>query len=91
MAEKADERVFDIADMNWRMKSRFWGVKDPRLCATLLTWIERGHMDLATDFSIPLPMKVIAEMIGIPGADWPRFKHWSDGILKLENPRRKFW
>jgi cytochrome P450 len=45
--------------------------------------IERGEMDLATDFSVPLPMKVIAEMIGIPSADWPRFRRWSDGILKL--------
>src|SRR5438105_1724200 len=45
LAEKADERAFEIADMNWRTKGRFWGVKDPRLCATLLTWIERRHMD----------------------------------------------
>ncbi len=45
--------------------------------------IERGEMDLAADFSVPLPMKVIAEMIGIPAADWPRFKCWNDGILKL--------
>src|SRR5688500_17834633 len=28
--------------------------------------IERGEMDLAVDFSVPLPMMVIAEMIGIP-------------------------
>jgi cytochrome P450 len=45
--------------------------------------IERGAMDLATDYSVPLPMMVIAEMIGIPTADWPRFKRWSDTILKL--------
>src|SRR5688572_20352570 len=40
--------------------------------------IERGEMDLAADFAVPLPMMVIAEMMGIPLADWPRFKHWSD-------------
>jgi cytochrome P450 len=45
--------------------------------------IERGAMDLATDFAVPLPMRVIAELIGIPGADWPRFRRWSDDILKL--------
>src|SRR5262249_16036169 len=49
--------------------------------------IERGEMDLAPEFSIPLPMKVIARMIGIPDADWPRFKRWSDGILKLSYGR----
>jgi cytochrome P450 len=45
--------------------------------------IERGEMDVATDLSAPLPMMVIAEMIGIPSADWSRFRHWSDVILKL--------
>src|SRR5947209_1106506 len=49
--------------------------------------IERGEMDLAAEFAVPLPMMVIAEMIGIPGADWPRFKRWSDGILKLSYAR----
>src|SRR5207248_5247804 len=45
--------------------------------------IERGEMDLAADYSVPLPMMVIAEMIGIPIADWLSFKRWSDVILKL--------
>jgi cytochrome P450 len=40
-------------------------------------------MDLAGEFAIPLPMMVIAEMIGIPSADWPRFRQWSEAILKL--------
>jgi len=47
--------------------------------------IERGQMDLATDFSVPLPMLVITEMIGVPATDWPRYKRWSDAILKLAN------
>ena len=47
--------------------------------------IERGQMDLAADFAVPLPMLVIAEMIGVPAADWPRYKRWSDVILKLAN------
>src|SRR5881275_826665 len=33
--------------------------------------IEHGEMDLAADFSVPLPMRVIAEMLGVPPADWP--------------------
>jgi len=49
--------------------------------------IERGEMDVAGDLSVPLPMKVIASMIGIPAADWPKFKRWSDGILKLSYAR----
>jgi len=47
----------------------------------------RGEMDVAADFSIPLPMKIIAGMIGIPLADWPQYKRWSDVILKLSYTR----
>jgi cytochrome P450 len=42
-------------------------------------------MDLAADFSVPLPMLVIAEMLGVPAVDWPRYKRWSDVILKIAN------
>jgi cytochrome P450 len=42
-------------------------------------------MDLAADFAVPLPMGVIAEMLGVPAADWPRYKRWSDAILKVAN------
>jgi len=45
--------------------------------------IERGEMDLAMDFAVPLPMMVITEMLGIPAEDLPRCKRWSDEILKL--------
>ena len=50
--------------------------------------IESGRMDLAADYSVPLPMMVISEMIGISIGDWPRFKHWSDVILKLSYTMR---
>src|SRR5688572_28689037 len=36
--------------------------------------LSRGEMDLAAAYAVPLPMKVIAGMIGIPSADWLRFK-----------------
>jgi cytochrome P450 len=45
--------------------------------------IERGEMDMAAEFSIPLPMMVIAEMLGVAARDWPRFRVWGDLILKL--------
>lgn len=49
--------------------------------------IDRGKMDLAAEYAVPLPMKVIARMIGIPDADWHRFRAWSDTILKLSYAR----
>ncbi len=45
--------------------------------------IERGEMDLVLDFALPLPMMVIAEMLGIPVADRSRFVRWNEAILSL--------
>lgn len=45
--------------------------------------IERGEMDLAAEFAVPLPMMVIAEMLGIPASNWMLFKRWSDTILAM--------
>jgi cytochrome P450 len=45
--------------------------------------IQSGAMDVAADFSVPLPMMVIAELLGIPVDDRPRFQRWSDTILNM--------
>jgi len=49
--------------------------------------IEKGAMDLALDYAVPLPMQVIAGMIGLETSDWPTFKRWSDTILRLSYAR----
>ena len=45
--------------------------------------IARGEMDLAADFAVPLPMMVIAEMLGAPMADRPRFRQWNEVLLSM--------
>lgn len=55
--------------------------------ALLDTHAPRGEMDLASDYAVPLAMKVISGMIGIPEADWARFRAWSDTIMKLSYSR----
>jgi len=40
-----------------------------------------GEIDLVQDFSYPLPVIVIAEMLGIPAKDREQFKHWSDEVV----------
>jgi cytochrome P450 len=45
--------------------------------------IEHGEMDLALDYSVPLPLMVIAEMLGVPVADRSQFTRWSDVMLSL--------
>jgi cytochrome P450 len=37
-----------------------------------------GSMDVIADLAKPLPVTVIAEMIGVPDSDHALFKHWSD-------------
>jgi cytochrome P450 len=44
---------------------------------------EAGEMDLVAGFSAPLPLRVIAEMLGADPADWALYRRWSDGILTL--------
>ena len=41
----------------------------------------QGHMDIIEDLSYPLPVTVIAELLGIPLADRERFKRWSDQFI----------
>jgi cytochrome P450 len=46
--------------------------------------IERGSMDVIADLSYPLPVIVIAEMLGIPTSDRAHFKKWSDDLVTSE-------
>lgn len=39
-----------------------------------------GRMDVIADLAYPLPVTVIAEMLGVPVEDRDRFKHWSDEL-----------
>src|SRR5689334_2911078 len=50
--------------------------------------LTRDVVDIAAEYSVPLPMTVIAEMIGIPSADWQRFREWSDEILRISYTMR---
>jgi cytochrome P450 len=46
----------------------------------------RGEMDLIDDYAFPLPITVIAEMLGIPAADRNQFRDWSDALLAAIPP-----
>ena len=41
-----------------------------------------GQMELIADLAYPLPVTVIAEMLGIPEADRDRFHEWSDALAR---------
>ncbi len=41
----------------------------------------RREMDLSADYAFPLPITVIAELLGVPNEDQDHFKEWSDAII----------
>ena len=44
-----------------------------------------GEVDVTADFAQPLPMLVIAELLGLPHEDWRRLAAWSQAIVDLGN------
>src|SRR5579883_1496402 len=66
---------------DWRaianLEARITALTNQMLDAVVPT----GRMDLIDDLAYPLPVTVIAEMLGVPSEDRPRFKRWSDQLV----------
>ena len=53
-------------------------------------WEERGasgECDFVEAFAAPLPIAVIARMLGLPHADWPRLYAWTNRIVAASDPQ----
>ena len=66
---------------------RMVGALEPRIkeiVAQLLDRIEEqaGEFDLVQDFSTPVPLMVIAEMLGVEPDRYREFKQWSDDMIR---------
>ncbi|MET3943065.1 cytochrome P450 [Paenibacillus sp. PvP094] len=44
--------------------------------------LSQGQMNLVDDLATPLPVIVIAELLGVPAKDRQKFKVWSDALVK---------
>jgi cytochrome P450 len=51
------------------------------ICRSLISRIDQGEFDIVKAYTSPLPVTVIARMIGIPESDMERFKMWSDTVV----------
>ncbi len=52
------------------------------MCDSLLDAAERrGNPDLIRDFAMPLPVAIIAELIGVPKQDGAKFQSWSNTLI----------
>jgi len=49
-------------------------------------FVKDGHADLMSQFAYPLPMTVIADLIGLPRKDMAQVKAWHDDWLALYAP-----
>lgn len=43
--------------------------------------LEKHSMDLIAEYAVPLPITVIAELLGVPTEDQARFREWSQTII----------
>jgi cytochrome P450 len=65
-----------------RLRTRVQALVDELLDAAAA----RGAMELVHDLAYPLPVIVIAELLGIPVDDRDSFKQWSDTLAVLLDP-----
>ena len=49
---------------------------------SLLSEIKNGEItDFVQSVALPFPLLVIADLLGVPGEDWPRFAVWTDLMI----------
>jgi cytochrome P450 len=54
----------------------------------LLDPIRSGEpIDVVSALSIPFPLQVICELLGVDGSQWPRFFEWSEAVIPGESER----
>lgn len=47
---------------------------------------KKSEFDLVSDFAFPLPVTVIAEMLGVPSSDRDKFRKWSNALTSTLEP-----
>ncbi len=62
-----------------------------RLTAELLDALPRhGPIDVRNGFTVPLPINVIAALLGIPAEHWGDVRRWTGEVVRLLDPLMRF-
>ena len=87
--------VFNDAPLHTRLRKLTHQAFSPKSIARLRPAIEaivaeliddlprRGEVDFIDAFAYPLPSRVISFILGVPRADIPRLKRWSDDVAEF--------
>lgn len=59
-----------------------------KIANELLDQVGHQETDMVDAFTVPLPMRVIARLMGIPEEDYATFKRWSDAFLSTVSADR---
>jgi len=54
-----------------------------RLATELLDAVDPAGFDLIADYAEPLPVAVIADLLGVPVTDRPQLRDWSQAIVRM--------
>ncbi|HET6874232.1 MAG TPA: cytochrome P450 [Acidimicrobiales bacterium] len=61
-----------------------WRPMVEKLCHSLLDDVDPRGFDVVNDYAVPLTVKVICELMGVPGEDWRSFRQWgSDATASM--------
>ncbi len=53
-----------------------------RRTVALVDRIEPGiPVDVVAELTVPLPLQVISDLLGVPEEEWPRFFRWSEAVI----------
>jgi cytochrome P450 len=47
----------------------------------------RGELDLVSDYALPIPATIIADLLGVPAGDRHRFHRWSSKLVSITSGR----
>ncbi len=77
-----------LAQALYRRVAKFRGEVERIVEGALDALDGRNRFDLMADFALPIPIDVIASILGVDHARLAEFRDWSEGVIQSLNPLR---